>query len=494
MMSLMSFRRPSAVLVLMLASALAAAAPAYAQFDARGPASTSTGGGGAAYVRSTSALFLNPANLALKDRPGDVAVSVAGGTIYTGGDLLQFGPYNEHFTGGKTISNELADQVLTDVFGSGDEMRVGGVQADLVPVAATYRTPKWGAGIGLRTRVYSRLDMNRGLFDLALIGTDRDRTIPLDANVQAISTVELSAGFSYRLLDGRLSVGGAPKIVFGTDYAEGTVESELEIQDGALTHRYDYTGRAAGELSREVINQFNFIERNPLSGDGIFEAIETGNAFSSVNGTGVGIDLGATYAVNEAVQVAASFTDIGTISWGSDTEVVRSADSELTFSGFEVDRSRVVDEYDGSFGDYIEGVADSLFRNNYGKTERSEDSFSTPLPAAMHLGATWEPAPVAALTVNGGASIALNNAPANLSGAPVLHGGAEYVVGGSGWAVPFRGGMRVAGGGAFTLALGTGVYSPHVDFNFGLSLTPTSTFLGSGGRYSMAVSAVTVRF
>jgi hypothetical protein len=472
---------------------LAEPGAARAQFNTRGASSTSTAGGGPAYVQSVEALFLNPANLGLSRHSGNVAVSLGNGTIYSGGDLLQFDFYNEHLTDGGLVTDSMAQEALDEMFGGADVMRSGGAQADLAPLVATYHTPRWGLGVGLRTRAYSRLDMNRGVLSLALRGINENRSMPVDGGVQIIVTTEVSVGGSYRLMDGRLAVGVAPKLVLGTDYTEAMLDSRVRIEDGVLTHRYDYVAKAAGSLSRDLISRLNLIDRNPFGSGNPLKTAGFGSPFAGVSGIGFGLGLGATYTLTPDVRVAASFTDIGSISWSGDTEVVTSNDSAFVFDGFELDRSRIVNEFDGSFVDYFEHVADSLATNSYGDVRREERSFSTPLPAALHLGASWQPTGAPGLTVNGGASLALNNATANLTRMPSLHTGAEYVLGGR-WTVPLRVGLRVAGGGAFTLGFGTGLYAPHVNLNTGFSITPKSTFLGRGGRYAFAFSALTIRF
>jgi hypothetical protein len=59
---------------------------------------------------------------------------------------------------------------------------------------------------------------------------------------------------------------------------------------------------------------------------------------------------------------------------------------------------------------------------------------------------------------------------------------------------PLRAGVRLGGPQAVTLAGGIGVNVRSFRFDLGVSGSPSTSALGSGGRYSVNLSLATVRF
>ncbi len=451
----------------------------YAQMETRGVSMLATGGGGPAFVRDNEAIHFNPANLLLSDRGVHAVLSLGSTSAFSGGDLFQFNYYNDFFTGGRSLTDADVSEVLDGWFGSDHERRKAGLYAEFVPLAFTYRKGTWAVGFAVRARSFNSVGLNRGWLDLVLRGTGENRDIPIDGSFASMATTEVSVAYSRRL--GRFLVGVTPKIVFGTSYSRGLFTSTASITDDAVTHDYDYTIRAAGAISRDFFNTFDLFQNDP------FSDVSFSNPFGATAGKGVGVDLGLTYLAKSDVLVSMSLTDLGSVSWSTDAQVVTPVNRTFRFEGLELNRQRIDDEFDGDLGQYAENVLDSLARDVYDAVNRSREGFSTSLPTAFHFGSAWH---LGALTMNMGLTKALNDAPGNLTRKASFHAGGEYRLG----PVPLRAGFRFGGNGALTLAGGLGLRTGVYEFGIAFAATPKSDTMGAGGRYSVALSLVNIHF
>lgn len=454
---------------------------AHAQSGARSPWALGTGGGASVTSPPTTALYTNPAHLGRGGSTSTVDIRLLDVRISTGGDLLQFDRYRDTFGGRSgTLTDDEEGEVLDRWFGG--ERRGIDTYTEVVPFAFTYRPrgSQWAVGVGLRARVLSKAEMDRGLFDLFLVGADSNRTVPVNGRYRASSTVDLTGTFSYSFESIPLSIGVSPRVIVGTQYADGALNSEVTVRDSLLTHQFDYTARAAGLLSREIYDTFDAFDADP------FREM-SGGVDGTVSGVGAGVDLGAVYEVQSGVFVSLSLTDLGGIQWSRDAQTITPTNDQFRFEGVEMNLSRLESEFDGNVRGYFEHQVDSLARAAYQDVERDRSSFLVGLPTALHVNSTWTRENV---TFNGGATVGLNSAAGGVSAQPAVHLGGELRLG----PVPLRAGVRLGGRQAVTLAGGLGVEAGRYRFDLGVSATPSTSTLGSGGRYAVGLSLATVRF
>ncbi|MEZ4699708.1 MAG: DUF5723 family protein [Rhodothermales bacterium] len=466
--------------------------PAQAQLDLRGAATLSTGGGGAAYVRDTDALFLNPGNLLLDDRGSRVVVTLGALQAYGGGSLLQFNHYTNNFTGGNLIAPADVDVMLDDWFGSNRKahMRQVGVATDVVPLAFMFRTRhNWAAGMAVRSRTFNQVGVSRGLFELLLEGTDQTAQLPVNVDAQSMAITEISVAYSRLLPRYRFHFGIAPKLVLGHHYARGWLGSKLNLDDDAISHQLSYVTRIAGPLASDAADAFTLFEDSGFLSDAA--APDFGDPTSFIAGKGFGFDLGITNEFNNDLYFAFSFTDLGFVRWTQNADAVVSGTHEFQFGGLDVDLDRLNDEFDGDLGAYAEDVLTELVEGAYDTYERWPGAFTTSLPTAMHAGVSWHRMG-GRLILNGGSSMALNTEAGNMSRVPSLHAGVSFSPGRR-YSLPLRTGVRVGGGGAMTLGFGFGILTPVYDINIGLAATPRSDLVGGGARYMLAVSVANIR-
>jgi len=454
---------------------------ARAQSGTRSQWAISTGGGASATSPPTTALYTNPAHLGIGAPKSSLEVRLLDVRAYTGGDLMQFDRYRDTFgSDSETLTNVEEAAVLDEWFG--DERRVFDTYSEVVPFAIAYqpRGAQWAFGLGLRGRVLSEVETDRGLFDLLLVGADSNRTVPVNGRYRASSTVDLTGAVSYSFESIPLSIGVSPRFIVGTQYADGTLTSTVTVSDSVLTHQFEYTARAAGPVSRNVYDTFNAFQADPLR--------DASAGFGgNVSGIGAGMDLGAVYELRSGLFVSASVTDLGAIQWSRDAQTTTPANNEFRFEGIELNLDRLQNEFDGDVGRYVEHQVDSLARAAYQDVERDRSSFTVGLPTALHVNGTWSKD---AFTLNGGATLGLNDKAGAVSAEPVVHLGGELRLGPG----PLRAGVRLGGPQAVTLAGGLGLDAGGYRFDVGVSVTPSTSTLGQGGRYAVGLSLATVRF
>ncbi|MDX1740213.1 MAG: DUF5723 family protein [Rhodothermales bacterium] len=458
-----------------------------AQVTANGPASTAMAGGGPAFVYGSQAIFRNPANLAL-DRIGLIEMSIGHVGVSAGGNLLQFKHYNDLFTSGRTISDAEARNVVDQWFDgaeSADLKRVG-LAAETVPIAVTHETNNLILGYGLRFRSLGTVGINGGWLDLLLSGTGDNRSLPLHGEFAMMSMTEISVAGARMLNSGDLAIGFAPKIILGNEFVDARLRSTAHITDDAIVHDFDYRVRAAGGLSREFVDGFDLFSSDVFSG-GPFRP-----SFLSTTGVGLGLDFGVTFLPSPGLRLSASITDAGFVRWSGDAQRIEPLSDQFSFVGLEFDIDRVRDEYGGDIGEYFISTVDSLASGTYDQVDRKYGAFFSGLPTAIHFGAAWI-APGGRLVLAGGTSTPVTSSVVQVSTPPELHVGAEYSLGGT-VRVPIRAGLFVGGSSALTLGFGFGLHTPRYDVDIGLAASPRTDIVGSGGRYTAAVSAVTLRF
>jgi hypothetical protein len=479
--------KPSFTLTLLLVVALR---PATAQHDLRGAATLSTGGGGAAYVRDTDALFLNPANILLDDRGSNVVISLGAVQAFGGGSLLQFNHYTGTFTGGHVIAPTDVDAMLNDWFGSNrkGKMRRVGMATDIVPLAFAFRVNgDWAAGMAVRTRLYNQAGLTRGLFDLLLEGTNQTGQFPLDVDVQSVAMTEVSVAYSRLLPRYRFLLGIAPKLVLGHHYARGWLGSTVNLGEDAFTHEVGYVARMAGPFAGDAAEAFTLFEDAGFLTDAT--STNFGDPSSFIAGKGFGFDLGVTNQFINDLYFAFGLTDLGFVRWAKNADTIVSGTHTLEFGGIDLDRLN--DEFGGDMDAYTDEVLNTLVEDTYETYERVPGPFTTSLPTAMHAGVSWHRMN-GRLVLNGGSTVALNTEAGNLSRVPSLHAGLSF----SPWkrfSIPLRTGVRVGGGGALTLGFGFGIATPVYDINVGVAGTPRSDLAGGGARYMFALSLANVR-
>ncbi|MDX1636945.1 MAG: DUF5723 family protein [Balneolaceae bacterium] len=478
------------------------------------------GGGGTAYLNSYHANFVNPANLMLQNRSeNNVTIGILGGVSGTGGGgLTNISVYNNYFTTGRTISDDLAAEALDQWFGSDpSNMRTAGLQLDVIPIGISARGEGWSGSLALRSRSLSEFGVNRGFADLALNGLDSrlfssDR--PVDMTAEAMTFAEVSAGFAMKLVDipsilgifknVKLFAGGAPKLLLGTNYSRMNFNSTLQIdrRDSyieAIRHDFNYTLETTGSVTEQLTNYYNDRldqTQDPVLGDYVEPE---GTDFYDVKGSGFGLDLGVTAQMEfdlpvvgpffrgpERLRVGASLTDLGSITYDNQFGQF-TADDELVWSGFELDQDRIDNEFNGDENAYYEYVLeDSIGTDMYGGfAPTDKQSVTKSLPSMFNFGAqlTMNKLSVSVDLGTGFVDRSINTKRVSLAT------GVEYRLLGF---IPLRVGMRNGGHSSTSYSAGIGIALNSFELSVAASSVANSSQHGS--NVGAALSGLVFRF
>lgn len=433
--------------------------------------------GGVANVEGHAALLANPAHLVRTDRDGPrLAVTVGDVRAYAGGDLVRLRHYQRAFIDGRALTDDEAASLLDDWFG--EQQRGVRVFAEAVPLAVSRQAEsgRWAVGGAVRMRSMATTRLDRGLFDLVLRGARAGRTVPVNMRFQTYAMADVSLAYSRHFPRYNLRIGVAPKAVVGGTFADGRLNSSLDVRNEALTHEFQYVVRAAGPLSTEV---FDPLATSPPG------KVARPHPFRQIAGTGAGVDVGASQAIGDVVTVAVSLTDLGVVRWRQDAQRLTPRKNRLYYDGVAWDERRIQNEFGGRVGRYFLHELDSLARDAYADVERASGSFTTPLPMTLHLG-------VSGRLLGSGRphlQLGLSTDPRSLRQS-TLHVSARERVG----VFPFHVGMRFGADHALALGVGTGLHAQHYRLNVGALVTPYTSGLGAGGRYALSVSLATLHF
>lgn len=383
------------------------------------PKNMALGGGGTAYITGYEALFVNPANLQIRDKNYRFQLSLGQVGSYHNSPFQiiepveMFNSYYNRFSeigaGQNLISQEdrinFIDRYYTDSQTSQEFL----TQTEIHWFGLKFFRDEKSYALALRTRVASRYRLGRGHFDLTPIEIDDFERIDQSLTHRFQTLHELSFGYSnsFAFLNGlfpRLSefiIGVAPKIVASGSMADVEYRNRYDrpIGESQWVRESQYSLQSSGAMT-QAIQQFM------LTGDA---ATSTGNAFVNndlfkPSGVGVGLDVGLTYlltfgddlstirrdeeSTEKSLRLSFSLTDLGAVHYFDDPYTISYNREEA-----EADEPGLSDRYfSGSPGE------DLFFLNQQEEHplltdwehEQDELSFETILPTAFNAGALFQ--------------------------------------------------------------------------------------------------------
>ena len=193
---------------------------------------------------------------------------------------------------------------------------------------------------------------------------------------------EYAFGFQ-RQWNEKLTVGGKLKYLYGMENMH-VKKSNLTLQTDSQTFDWTINGQFAANTSgiyslTDSIDGNTDIENNDIAG-----------YLMKRKNRGLGIDLGATYQLNEKLSVAASVVDLGFIRWKNDTKNIVTNDGSFVFTG--VDFSNAIftadsirqDSLDAAF-QQVQDELETAFR-----VSNNSDAYTTSLLSRFYLNANYE--------------------------------------------------------------------------------------------------------
>lgn len=313
------------------------------------PESMGLGGGGTAYVTDYEALFINPANIHLRERTYRVQISALESGAYldsplrirNGHDRIQLFEQTMNFAENSefTFTGDQRDKLISRYFNNDRPDRQLQSSSVINWLGIKWFGEEKSYGLALRTRQSSRYVIGRGFYDSDPIETGNGDLINHSLSHQYQTLHELSFGYSESLsfLSGLVPqistfiIGIAPKIVvagsgFSTDYTNRFTRNSA---GSPWQNERSYRFSSSGEFS-------SYAETLAGGADPFAGANSTISLRDLMNPSGIGgaIDLGITYlftfgddlsllrrgeeATEKSLRLSFSITDLGLIHYFED--------------------------------------------------------------------------------------------------------------------------------------------------------------------------------
>ncbi len=204
----------------------------------------------------------------------------------------------------------------------------------------------WSFNMGLRTN--ASISLPYELFEFMKLGKESNIS---DINMYMESFMDVGFGYSRRLMDDKLTVGGRVKVLMGLASANLNI-SKFDVD----MNEEQWAVEAAGELD---------VYGPGITNDGaiVGEEFDFDNldiATFKPAGMGFAVDLGAEYEVMDRLKVSLAVNDLGYIKWKQACGVSAVMDmAPVTFEGVDVSGDGTVVEPDFNFDDLTLNNAES---------------------------------------------------------------------------------------------------------------------------------------
>lgn len=181
---------------------------------------------------------------------------------------------------------------------------------------------------------------------------------------------EYGVAFNRSLLDDRLVVGARLKYLYGMTNIDSK-KTELEVYTDPNT----FEMRASGSIR---INTSGFD----------MDSVDAQDFLIKKNNHGIGVDLGATFQINDKIELNASVVDLGFIQWNDDVKNHVNDGSTFEFKGIDIDDFILKNNVDSSNNSSLERVLDSL-EDAFNLDEKNE-AYRSNLIAQIYIGGTYQ--------------------------------------------------------------------------------------------------------
>jgi hypothetical protein len=449
----------------------------FAQYGSEGSKdarSMSMGNTANAISKNVFSIGTNPANIINSDEKITLStlLPIPSISLTAGTNFISINNFNYYFGGvdGKgRILSESDKQQLNSLFSNGG-LIITNTSLNLFSIGIKLKPSIGTFGFSINDIVEGSVTIPQAISQIALYGNPQNSVYNFnDSKASAWWIRDYSLTYARELseihqnLFSSIGAGVTFKLVQGFAYA-GSQQISSSFSTGSQN-----------QLSFEANNSFlsafsdNFHVKYSFSND-------TGKTkmslFPTPAGNGFGVDLGLNASIGQKWNFALAVTDIGSINWNKNTAVTYSSGQYTATDLF--DKSQ----------------QDSL-KNKFKGTSDSTGSFSTNLPTALRLGASYkfyfkETFPgtlLVAMDINQG----FNNMPGNSTKTRVSIG-AEWKP--MDW-VPFiRTGFSFGGLTGFHWGLGLGIEAGVLEFNLSTYDMQTLVSPSSGKYLSLAFNSL----
>lgn len=146
---------------------------------------------------------------------------------------------------------------------------------------------------------------------------------------------EFGLGYARTLLNGDLTIGIKPKLLFGV---ANVYTKRSNFSFGTDTTNFDYTINSDYEINTSIpiaLTHNDLTKELPFT-DGTSYSLAANDFFLDKKKMGVGVDFGATYNINKKFSVNASIIDLGYIKWNRDVYNYTNDNATFRFEGFDI--------------------------------------------------------------------------------------------------------------------------------------------------------------
>jgi outer membrane protein OmpA-like peptidoglycan-associated protein len=235
-----------------------------------------------------------------------------------------------------------------------------------------FRMKKNYLSFNVSNRLQARFSYPKDLFKIAVEGNGKEllgqRASLSGLGLDALSYIEYGVGFN-RDINSKLTVGGRLKFLSGVANVQ-TKKSELGLYTDPTT--FDIT--VDGEM---MINSSNVAQLM----DSSFSPMDMLSSTFNFKNRGVGVDLGASYQLNDKIRLTTSLLDFGYIKWNNDVTNYSTNNVNYSFKG--VDLNAVL--FDSV--NIASSLMDTL--NSTFKLQETNNAYNTGLRTRFYVGANY---------------------------------------------------------------------------------------------------------
>ncbi len=256
-----------------------------------------------------------------------------------------------------------------------------GMDASIELLSFGFRQKKNYFSFSIKDRISSSIHFPKDLLRFPITGNGRFDQLDnnsldfSDLAVDADHYAEIALGWQRQIKE-KWSVGLRLKYLKGFQNIRTSNNNVLWTTDPTT---YDWTFTGEMNVMTSGLNQY--IDSN---------SVVTGSDFMRSKNNGIGVDLGATYTMNEKLDLSFSLVDFGFIKWKTDNMNFTSTNGEFVFTGLQL----TADIYgaDSTLTDSLEALGDELIadlENNFGYAENT-NSYKTALRSRIYLNANYK--------------------------------------------------------------------------------------------------------
>lgn len=233
--------------------------------------------------------------------------------------------------GNKTMTTFLNPYIdaatALDGFSDGNNRIVGNVGVTIL--SAGFKA--WGGynTIEINAKAHFGVSLPYELFEFAKNTGNKNYNIG-EINAGAVSYAEIAFGHSHQLTE-QLRAGAKLKVLLGIGRADVKMENvQAQLSDAnkwiisadaqADVSMKGFTYKQKTKEYKQKPGSYDYVNNMDVSGAGI-------------GGFGLGVDLGATYKLNDDWSFSAALLDLGFISWSNDMQA-RNMSKQFIFDGF----------------------------------------------------------------------------------------------------------------------------------------------------------------